>query len=83
VSDQASAAVGATVGLYHIIRLHASRGARNEETFWKRYGSLEAAKTEGGFARALEHAVDMSGTLVRTQSWGKAEVATGAKSSTV
>jgi hypothetical protein len=42
VSDQASAAVGATVGLYHIIRLHASRGTRNEETFWKRYGSLEA-----------------------------------------
>jgi hypothetical protein len=44
---------------------------------------VEGAKTEGGFARALEHAVDMTGTLVQTQSWGKAEVATGAKSSTV
>jgi hypothetical protein len=46
VSGQASAAVGATVGLYHIIRLHASRGARNEETFWKEYGSLEAVWKE-------------------------------------
>jgi hypothetical protein len=46
VSDQASAAVGATVGLYHIIRLHASRGVRNEETFWKEYGSLEAVWKE-------------------------------------
>jgi len=34
---------------------------------------------EGGFAKALEHAVDMTGTLVRPQSWGKAEVATVAK----
>jgi hypothetical protein len=46
VSGQASAAVGATVGLYHIIRLHASRGVRNEETFWKRDGSLEGAWKE-------------------------------------
>jgi hypothetical protein len=44
---------------------------------------VEGAKTEGGFVKALELAVDMSGTLVRTQSWGKAEVATGAKSSIV
>lgn len=46
MSEQASATVGATAGLYHIIRLHASRGARNEETFWKRYGSLEAVWKE-------------------------------------
>jgi hypothetical protein len=46
VSDQASAPVGATAGLYHIIRLHASRGARNEETFWKRSRSLEGAWKE-------------------------------------
>jgi hypothetical protein len=44
---------------------------------------VEGAKIEGGFARALEHAVEMTGTLVPPQSWGKAEVATGAKSPTV
>ena len=40
---------------------------------------MEAAKIEGGFARALEHAVDMTGTPVLPQSWGRAEVATDAK----
>lgn len=37
----------------------------------------------GGLAGALEHAVDMTGTLVPPQSWGKAEDARTAKVRTV
>jgi hypothetical protein len=40
---------------------------------------VEGAKIEDGIALALEHTVDMTGTLVPPQSWGKAEVATVAK----
>jgi hypothetical protein len=46
VSDQASAAAGATIGLYHVnqlhLRLHASRGALDGARFWKTNGSWEA-----------------------------------------
>jgi hypothetical protein len=56
VSDWASAAVGATLGLYHIIQRHATRGARNKETFWKRYGRLEAAKKELNYGRVRKGA---------------------------
>jgi hypothetical protein len=43
---------------------------------WKPYRS---SYIDDGFARALEHAVDMTATLVRTQDWGKAGGATSAK----
>ena len=45
VSDQASAAGGATIGLYHVnqlhLRLHASRGGLDAARFWKTNGSWE------------------------------------------
>lgn len=44
---------------------------------------MEGAKIDGGCAGALEHAVDMTGTLVPPQSWGKAEDARAAKMPTV
>ena len=80
MSDQASAAVGATVGLYHIICVAGDAESGNVlEKIWKLGRRVEGANFEDGFARALEHAVDMTGTPVPPQSWGKAEVATAAK----
>ena len=71
VPGQASAAVGATRLLNHIIRLQ--RGARVGNCSGK---AIEEAKLEGWSQRCPCPGGNMTKSWSRTQSWGKAEVAT-------
>jgi hypothetical protein len=71
VAGQASAGVGATRMLYHIIRLQ--RGARVGNCSGK---AVEEAKLEGWSQRCSSPGLSTPTSWSRTQSWGKAEVAT-------
>jgi hypothetical protein len=71
VPGQASAGVGATRMLYHIIRLQ--RGARVGNCSGK---AIEEAKLKGWSQRCSSPGGSTPTSWSRTQSWGKAEVAT-------